>query len=295
MALRDQPYFPLYVQDFLTDEKLNNCSASSQGVYIKIMCVLHKQENYGQFLFKQKHKQKSSMTENFALMFARQLPFDYETILNALTELVDEGVLKIEGEILSQKRMVKDFEISSLRSEAAKKGGGNPNLFKQKPKQPFKQKPKQNTENEIEYENESVNDIENKKEKAEKQKTHPEFSNCMEVYFNFMKTQTGASPRIGPADGRALKEIIIYLEKFPGAQSGEKSISQLFEYILMNIKKWDAFHQKGIKLIQINSNLENIINRLKNGNPSNSKDYFTGRLSRESVETILTRPIQVID
>lgn len=194
MALRDQPYFPLYVQDFLTDEKLNNCSASSQGVYIKIMCVLHKQENYGKFLFKQKHKQKSSMTENFALMFARQLSFDYETILNALTELVDEGVLKIEGEILSQKRMVKDFEISQLRSEAAKKGGGNPNLFKQKPKQPFKQNSKQNPEYEIEYENESKVDIKDVKKRAEKRNLNfgtlqDSFIEKWDVWIKFKKSQ----------------------------------------------------------------------------------------------------------
>ena len=35
MALRNQPYIPLYVQDFLTDEKLNQCSPASQGIYIK--------------------------------------------------------------------------------------------------------------------------------------------------------------------------------------------------------------------------------------------------------------------
>ena len=57
MSLRNQPYFPLYVQDFLTDEKLNCCSASSQGVYIKIMCLLHKSEVYGELMLKQKDKQ----------------------------------------------------------------------------------------------------------------------------------------------------------------------------------------------------------------------------------------------
>lgn len=182
---------------------------------------------------------------------------------------------KLEDEVIKRK----NFSESRRKNLNHKKGHMEPHM-----------------ENENENENKDVNGKENKKSvEKKKQKVHPEFSNCMEVYFNFMKTQTGASPRIGPADGRALKEIINYLEKFPGAQSGEKSISQLFEYILVNIKKWDAFHQKGIKLLQINSNLENIINRLKNGNPSNSKDYFTGRLSRESVETILTRPIQVID
>jgi hypothetical protein len=150
MALRDQPYFPLYVQDFLTDEKLNCCSAATQGVYIKILCILHKQEEYGCILFKQKDKQTDDKLKNFALKFAKLLPFDSNTIHEALIELIDEGVLIIDGDKLYQKRMVKDGEISLTRSKAGKIGGGNPNLFKQNDKQMFKQKYKQNTENENE-------------------------------------------------------------------------------------------------------------------------------------------------
>lgn len=149
MALRDQPYFPLYVQDFLTDEKLNCCSASTQGVYIKILCILHKQDEYGCILFKQKDKQTDDKLRNFALKFAKLLPFDSNTIYDALIELVDENVLIIEGDKLYQKRMVKDGQISMSRSIAGKTGGGNPILFKQKDKQ----KDKQNTENENENEN----------------------------------------------------------------------------------------------------------------------------------------------
>ena len=47
MALRDQPYIPLYVQDFMTDEKLNECSAATTEVYIRLMCVMHKSEKIG--------------------------------------------------------------------------------------------------------------------------------------------------------------------------------------------------------------------------------------------------------
>ena len=60
MALRDQPYLPLYVQDFLTDEKLIECSASATGVYIRVMCIMHKSDPYGMILLKQKDKQTSS-------------------------------------------------------------------------------------------------------------------------------------------------------------------------------------------------------------------------------------------
>ena len=181
MALRNQPYFPLYVQDYLTDEKLNSCSAASQGVYIKIMCILHKQETYGELLFKQKDKQTDKQILNFALKFAKLLPFDTETIFNALVELVDEGVLTIDGDKIYQKRMVKDGYISSERSKSGKKGGGNPNLFKQNPKQTFKQKDKQNPENEIEYENEDEDEKE-KGVQGEKQFPHELYGNHSIIY-----------------------------------------------------------------------------------------------------------------
>jgi len=155
MALRQQPYFPLYVQDYLTDEKLNLCSASAQGVYIKLLCIFHKSETYGGFLIKQKDKQTSNQIQNFAYKFAKLLSFDFETIEKALVELVEEDVLQLDTDFLSQKRMVRDFDISTKRSQAGKKGGGNPNLFKQKNKQIDKQNP----EYEIEIENAIESDI----------------------------------------------------------------------------------------------------------------------------------------
>lgn len=154
MALRDQPYIPLYVQDFLTDEKLSQCSPASQGVYIKIMCVLHKQEEYGTILLKQKDKQNLSNISNFACKLSKLLPFQIKILEDALEELIEEGCLFIEGDKLIQKRMVKDNAISTSRSNAAKKGGGNPNFVKTK----LQTTSKQNTEDENEYEYEFKND-----------------------------------------------------------------------------------------------------------------------------------------
>lgn len=155
MPLRNQPYLPLYVQDYLTDERLNNCLPASQGVYIKIMCILHKQSEYGCILLKQKDKQTDKQILNFAYKFAKLLPFDKDVIFAALQDLLEEEVLIIEGDKLYQKRMVKDNAISEARSKAGKSGGGNPNLFKQIDKQTLKQI----TENENENTNENTNDI----------------------------------------------------------------------------------------------------------------------------------------
>lgn len=123
MALRDQPYLPLYVDDFLSDEKLILCSANSYGVYINIMCLMHKSETYGIILLDQKWKQNDNQIINFAYKFAKILPFTYDEILSALSELIYEKVLCITGDQLIQKRMVRDNEISVIRAEAGSKGG----------------------------------------------------------------------------------------------------------------------------------------------------------------------------
>lgn len=123
MALRDQPYIPLYVQDFMTDEKLNECSAESTGVYIRIMCLMHKSQEYGTILLQQKYQQSDSNIKNFAYKLQRHMPYDVATIERALHELVNEEVLHLDNNVLSQKRMVKDGELSLIRANAGKKGG----------------------------------------------------------------------------------------------------------------------------------------------------------------------------
>lgn len=156
MPLRDQPYLPLYVQDFLTDEKLMECSASATGIYIKIMCIMHKSNEYGTILLRQKDKQTDQQILNFAKKIAKYLPYSADEIKVALTELTNEGVLTIESDKLFQKRMVRDNEISIARAEAGSKGGFA------KAKKIAKRLPKKiaNTEYENEYENENNNIIE---------------------------------------------------------------------------------------------------------------------------------------
>ncbi len=125
MALRDQPYIPLYVQDVLTDEKLILCSAESHGIYLRLICILHKQETYGLLCLKQKHKQNESKFTNFASLLSRQMPFEQKQIERSLIELSEEDVIQITENELSQKRMIRDGELSLIRAEVGKKGGSN--------------------------------------------------------------------------------------------------------------------------------------------------------------------------
>lgn len=146
MALRDQPYLPLYIQDFLTDEKLIECSAQATGVYVRLMCIMHKSEEYGKILLRQKDKQNTEQLKNFASKLAKQMPYSLDVVTSALAELLAEKVIFIEGDFLCQKRMIKDNSVSLVRSQAGKKGG-------QFAQAKFRAKPEANPESEIEDEN----------------------------------------------------------------------------------------------------------------------------------------------
>ena len=162
MALRNSPYLPLYVQDFLTDEKLVDCSASANGVYIRLMCILHKSEPYGKILLKQKYKQNESMCLNFASMLLRQMPYSMSEIHDGLEELLDNKIIEIEGDYLLQKRMVKDGELSEKRAVAGQKGGKKSlGICLSKMSSKSKSKNISKSEANSEDENDIENDIEN--------------------------------------------------------------------------------------------------------------------------------------
>ena len=159
MALRNSPYLPLYVQDFLTDEKLADCSASANGVYIRLMCILHKSEHYGKILLKQKYKQNENMCLNFASMLVRQMPYSMSEIHDGLEELLDNKIIEIEGDYLLQKRMVKDGELSEKRAVAGQKGGKKSlGICLSKMSSKNISKSEANSENEIENEIDIDND-----------------------------------------------------------------------------------------------------------------------------------------
>lgn len=173
MARRNQPYLPLYVQDFMTDEKLSECSAESTGVYIRLMCIMHKSEEYGTILLKQKDKQSNKQILNFATKLAKNMPYDILVIERSLNELIEENVITLDGDYLKQRRMIKDCILSETRSESGKKGGEETSKKNKNAKAKSKAKAKEfakakevaNSENEIENEYVIENNIENEDQK----------------------------------------------------------------------------------------------------------------------------------
>lgn len=152
MALRNQPYLPLYVKDFLTDEKLIECSAEATGVYIRLMCIMHSSENYGQLKLSDKYNDEDQI-KNYSNMLVKQMPYAYEIIYKSLEELLKEKVIFFDKNILTQKRMFNDGLLSEERAKAGKKGGKHS-------KQNASKTPSKNEANtEYEYEDEIIKEF----------------------------------------------------------------------------------------------------------------------------------------
>src|SRR6186713_1607520 len=167
MALTNQPYLPLYVQDWVSNNKLKLCSPGAHGLMINIMCLLHKEETYGKILLNQRYKQSDSNIKNFALMLDKLLPFSFDECCHFLKELIEEKTLLIQDDFLICERMVRDAELSAKRALSGKEGGKwnkkNNNI---KPISKTVSKSEANTENETEYENEDIIDKKRRKKNA---------------------------------------------------------------------------------------------------------------------------------
>tara|TARA_B110000858_G_scaffold86683_1_gene100124 strand:+ start:2466 stop:3239 length:774 start_codon:yes stop_codon:yes gene_type:complete len=92
------------------------------------------------------------------------------------------------------------------------------------------------------------------------------YTECVSVYDAFCLQRFDSPAKINGAEGNALKQTIGYLKKSAVAKGfTEDTALDSFKYILNGWDKLEPFLQKQIKLTQINSNLTNIINQLKNG------------------------------
>lgn len=113
------------------------------------------------------------------------------------------------------------------------------------------------------------------------------FTGAMDVYYRWFTDLNDEPPKIDAADGKALKTIIAYLKKSAKNKEPEISEEKLlsgvlsgFKFLLDNWNRLDPFLRKQVKLTQINSNLTNIINELKNGKSKiagGAKGFATNR------------------
>ena len=225
MALRNQPYLPLYVDDFMVDEKLRECSAESTGVYIRIMCLMHKSEEYGVVLLKQKDKQNQSTYLNFANKLAMHLPYAVDVIERSLKELVLNGVIQMDEDKILQKRMIKDFHISDLRAKAGKTGGDKSALGRG-----FAQA---NTE--ANSENENINGNNRDRESAERERESKK-PNQKQVDELFEKVWSFYPVKKGKASVSAKQKRVLY-------EIGYDELKRCFDRYVSGKEKWKEYQQ----------------------------------------------------
>lgn len=258
MALKALPYLPLYVRDFQIDEKLMNCSAESTGVYIRLLCVMHMMEDYGVISLKAKEKQNESTIANFASKLTRYMPYQSDVIERSLEELIEEGVLTLDGDRLYQKRMVRDAEISEKRTIAGKNRGRKPKYdhndntdvdtcnskTEAKTEAKVQAKTQQKCENEIEYEYENEDiDIDSKKEdKKEPSLIEQRFNQFWAAYPR--KVGKGEARRrflkIAPTQ-KLLDQIMAAVEVAKQSDQWRKDNGQFIPYpsTWLNQERWE--------------------------------------------------------
>lgn len=102
------------------------------------------------------------------------------------------------------------------------------------------------------------------------------YSRCMEIYSDFIKAINGVKPQINGVTGKSLKAIIKYFNSLEKVKT-EDDVVKAFDFILKSYDKWDKFHQGQLKMNQIESNLINILNTIRNGKQQQSKsDEISG-------------------
>ena len=102
----------------------------------------------------------------------------------------------------------------------------------------------------------------------------------VEIYFDWFVKLSGVKPKFGVAEGSAMKQIInyfktIYKDNHSEGETEFEEVTKMLQYIFKYWHLIDPFLQKQTKVTQINSNIQNIINDIKNGHKrksSNNKD-----------------------
>lgn len=119
----------------------------------------------------------------------------------------------------------------------------------------------------------------------------------LDEYNIFLGQLNGSQEQFSKAGRAGLSQTIKYFQalvekKHPGAAPEflDQETLKSWQWILNHYPKWDRFHQNQLKLEQINSNLVNIINHIKNGKPTTG----TGKTPRDS-HAVVTEGFAIID
>jgi len=94
---------------------------------------------------------------------------------------------------------------------------------------------------------------------------------CCEIYDQFILSRTDVGAKINGKEGSALKNIITYLKtQVKNKDDLEIEVPRAFQYIFTHFEKWTPYQKENINLSQIETNLVNILNSIRNGKQQKS-------------------------
>ena len=137
------PWTKWYWQDYLSDEKLSDCSLAAQGLWMRMLGYMARSEKRGYLLLNGKQnesKMKANEKQNESKILAKRTHTEEQIIEQLLNELEENGVFsRDEDGVIFSRRLVREAEISRIRSEAGRIGG-RPSLKKEQKQNESKMK-----------------------------------------------------------------------------------------------------------------------------------------------------------
>jgi len=111
-----QPAVLFFVDDWMSDTELRCCSLKARGLWIEMLCIMHKSKRYGHLI------NETGKIE--AKTLARLVAAPYPDVASGLAELKRHGVYSTTpAGVIYCRRMARQEEISRKRAEAGRRGG----------------------------------------------------------------------------------------------------------------------------------------------------------------------------
>lgn len=110
------PWMKFHPQDWRADERLRMCSLSARGLWLEMMCIMHRSEKYGFLLIAGKAPTDTQL--------AFQVGTTPEQVSQLLAELSTAEVYSATSSgVIYSRRMVRDEKKSKINAKNGKKGG----------------------------------------------------------------------------------------------------------------------------------------------------------------------------
>ena len=146
------PYLALFIDDWLASAKVRKCSEITRGVYIDLLCIMHKEKRRGSYALHDQELKPNNTRSKTQLALSKssemqRLPYFAEflvkrtgssktVIVKALQELYQREILVVEGDTLIQPRMYRDSGfrlLSDPEENAAQEATETPDGATEKP------------------------------------------------------------------------------------------------------------------------------------------------------------------